>query len=307
MITHKHLRQVIEDIYLNDNNVTEELLLRLINEFRYSNLYIPAKRENGTLNFIIYEDESAKITPLFTDLDEFHKFYRDDDIEVLNNSFELYQNIIKTTDIEGYILNPASEKYLFKKEFILEIKNIPKTSFYTTDPYTEDELKSLYDSIDNQALQHFTDNPQNVGDWEGLFEKLANSYVLGLMVSDFDLTSKAANGIINQKLTGPLANMYVDTIGGRYATIFSSKERLANVNTPKFKYAQIINLATLVNFVLTEDMDGIILNPSCGDVLIPRSVLLKYSLGFERFANDGKLSESFYYLFTLDNFLKLRS
>lgn len=300
MITHKHLRQVIEDIYLNDNNVTEELLLRLINEFRYSNLYIPAKRENGTLNFIIYEDESAKITPLFTDLDEFHKFYRDDDIEVLNNSFELYQNIIKTTDIEGYILNPASEKYLFKKEFILEIKNIPKTSFYTTDPYTEDELKSLYDSIDNQALQHFTDNPQNVGDWEGLFEKLANSYVLGLMVSDFDLTSKAANGIINQKLTGPLANMYVDTIGGRYATIFSSKERLANVNTPKFKYAQIINLATLVNFVLTEDMDGIILNPSCGDVLIPRSVLLKYSLGFERFANDGKLSESFYYLFTLD-------
>ena len=300
MITHKHLRQVIEDIYLNDNNVTEELLLRLINEFRYSNLYIPAKRENGTLNFIIYEDESAKITPLFTDLDEFHKFYRDDDIEVLNNSFELYQNIIKTTDIEGYILNPASEKYLFKKEFILEIKNIPKTSFYTTDPYTEDELKSLYDSIDNQALQHFTDNPQNVGDWEGLFEKLANSYVLGLMVSDFDLTSKAANGIINQKLTGPLANMYVDTIGGRYATIFSSKERLANVNTPKFKYAQIINLSTLVNFVLTEDMDGIILNPSCGDVLIPRSVLLKYSLGFERFANDGKLSESFYYLFTLD-------
>ena len=300
MITHKHLRQVIEDIYINDNNITEELLLRLINEFRYSNLYIPAKRENGTLNFIIYEDESAKITPLFTDLDEFHKFYRDDDIEVLNNSFELYQNIIKTTDIEGYILNPASEKYLFKKEFILEIKNIPKTSFYTTDPYTEDELKSLYDSIDNQALQHFTDNPQNVGDWEGLFEKLANSYVLGLMVSDFDLTSKAANGIINQKLTGPLANMYVDTIGGRYATIFSSKERLANVNTPKFKYAQIINLATLVNFVLTEDMDGIILNPSCGDVLIPRSVLLKYSLGFERFANDGKLSESFYYLFTLD-------
>ena len=275
MITHKHLRQVIEDIYLNDNNVTEELLLRLINEFRYSNLYIPAKRENGTLNFIIYEDESAKITPLFTDLDEFHKFYRDDDIEVLNNSFELYQNIIKTTDIEGYILNPASEKYLFKKEFILEIKNIPKTSFYTTDPYTEDELKRL-------------------------FEKLANSYVLGLMVSDFDLTSKAANGIINQKLTGPLANMYVDTIGGRYATIFSSKERLANVNTPKFKYAQIINLATLVNFVLSEDMEGIILNPSSDSFLIPRSVLLKYSLGFERYANDEKLSDSIYYMFVCD-------
>ena len=71
MITHKHLRNVIEDIYLNDNNLTEELLLRLINEFRYSNLYIPAKRQNGTLNFIIYDDENSKITPLFTDLTSF--------------------------------------------------------------------------------------------------------------------------------------------------------------------------------------------------------------------------------------------
>ena len=138
MITHKHLRQVIEDIYLNDNRITEELLLRLINEFRYSNLYIPAKRQNNTLNFIIYEDEGEKITPLFTDLDEFHKFYRDGDVEVLNNSFELYRNILKTTDIEGFVLNPASEKYLFKKEFILSIENIPKTNFFATNPYSED-------------------------------------------------------------------------------------------------------------------------------------------------------------------------
>ena len=61
MISHKHLRSAIEDIYLNDNKITEELFLRLINEFRYSNLYIPAKRQDGRLNFIIYEDESAKI------------------------------------------------------------------------------------------------------------------------------------------------------------------------------------------------------------------------------------------------------
>lgn len=300
MITHKHLRQVIEDIYLNDNNITEELFLRLINEFRYSNLYIPAKRENDTLNFIIYEDESLKITPLFTDLDEFHKFYRDGDIEVLNNPFELYRNIIMKGDIDGYVLNPASEKYLFKKEFILQINNIPKTNFYTTNPYTEKELKELYDFIDNEALEHFTDNPQNIGNWEGLFEKLSYSYVFALMVSDLDLTAKATDGIISQKSTGPIARMHIDTIGGRYATIFSSKDKLKQFDTQKFKYAQIINLATLVNFILSEDMDGIILNPSCGDVLIPRSVLLQYSLGFERYANDERLSESFYYLFLID-------
>ena len=134
MANHKHLRTVIEDIYSNGNQLTEELTLKLINEFRYSNLFIPAKREDDTLNFIIYETDEIRVTPLFTDADEFRKFFTDDDIQILQNPFELYQNILKTSEIEGYILNPASEKYLFKKEFILAIKNIPKTNFYSPNP-----------------------------------------------------------------------------------------------------------------------------------------------------------------------------
>ena len=65
MTNHKHLRVVNEDIYSNNNELTEELTLRLINEFRYSNLYIPAKRDEFSLNFIIYEDDNGlKLTPL---------------------------------------------------------------------------------------------------------------------------------------------------------------------------------------------------------------------------------------------------
>ena len=97
MTNHKHLRVVLEDIYLNNNELTNELTLRLINEFRYSNLFIPVKRDDSNLNFIIYEDGDHSLTPLFTDSDEFHKFFKDEeDIELLQNSFELYQNILKT-------------------------------------------------------------------------------------------------------------------------------------------------------------------------------------------------------------------
>ncbi|MER2014536.1 MAG: SseB family protein, partial [Methanobrevibacter sp.] len=166
MSNHKHLRTVIEDIHANDDKLTEDLLFKLINEFKYSNLLIPAKKEKGTLNFIIYEDEDAKITPLFTDTDEFRKFYSDTDIQVLQNSFELYQNIIKTTDIEGYILNPASEKYLFSSEFILSITNLPKTNFYSSNPYSESELKDLKNSISNESLESFIENPSNRGYFE---------------------------------------------------------------------------------------------------------------------------------------------
>lgn len=299
MANHKHLRSIIEDIYANGNQLTEDLLLKLINEFKFSNLWIPAKRENDTLNFIIYEDEDGKITPLFTDLDEFGKFYSDADIRPLQNSFELYQNIIKTSDIEGYILNPASEKYLFTDRFILGITNLPKTNFYTSDPYTKEELKEIYDSMDNAKLEDFISRRENAGYYEALFENLANSTSLVLMLSPRDLSDYAEDGIISMQQTGPLAQMHTDKIGGEYATLFTSREKIRQFKTSHHKYAQIVNLATLVNFVLSEDMDGIVINPDTDNVLIPRSELLRYSLGFEKFANDERLSTSIFYMFTL--------
>lgn len=300
MSNHKHLRTVIEDIHANDDKLTEDLLFKLINEFKYSNLLIPAKKEKGTLNFIIYEDEDAKITPLFTDRDEFRKFYSDDDIQVLENTFELYQNVIKTTEIEGYILNPASEKYLFSSEFILSITNLPKTNFYSSNPYTESELKDIRNNIDNGDLEDFITSPSNVGYFEGLFEKLSSSTLLALMLSNQDLTPYAEDGIISMQSTGPLARMHVDRIGGEYATLFTSEEKMSHVPTDLYRYSQIVNLATLVNFVLSEDMDGIVINPDSDNVLIPRSELLKYSLGFEKYANDERLSTSIFYIFPVE-------
>lgn len=301
MTNHKHLRVVIEDIYSNNNELSEDLTLRLIHEFRYSNLYIPAKKEDFTLNFIIYEDDNGvKLTPLFTDPDEFNKFFKSEkDIELMQNSFELYQNILKTSDIEGYILNPASEKYVFSKEFILSIKNIPKTNFYSTNAYTIDELKQIRNSK-NEDLERFIENPLNVGNYEALFERLASSRLLTLMVSGVDLSAKARDGVISMMDSGPLAQMYTDNVGGVYATIFSSENKIREVDTKQFKYSQVVNLAMLVNFVLAEDMEGIVLNPGSDDVLIPRVTLLRYSLGFEKFANDEKLCDAIYYMFQIE-------
>ena len=301
MTNHKHLRVVIEDIYSNNNELSEDLTLRLIHEFRYSNLYIPAKKEDFTLNFIIYEDDNGvKLTPLFTDPDEFNKFFKsEEDIELMQNSFELYQNILKTSDIEGYILNPASEKYVFSKEFILSIKNIPKTNFYSTNAYTIDELKQIRNSK-NEDLERFIENPLNVGNYEALFERLASSRLLTLMVSGVDLSAKARDGVISMMDSGPLAQIYTDNVGGVYATIFSSENKIREVDTKQFKYSQVVNLAMLVNFVLAEDMEGIVLNPGSDDVLIPRVTLLRYSLGFEKFANDEKLCDAIYYMFQIE-------
>ena len=187
------------------------------------------------------------------------------------------------------------ENDFFKKEFILAIKNIPKTNFYTTNPYSQEELLSLKKSVDNTDLESFIGDRSYVGDYESLFEKMANSQLLGLMLSDLSIDKE----IISLKQSGPIASMYTDNIGGVYATVFTSESKMDVINTDKNKYSQLVNLATLVNFILTEDMDGLILNPESDNVLIPRVTLLRYSLGFEMYANNERLSEAMYYLFKI--------
>ncbi|WP_298522487.1 SseB family protein [uncultured Methanobrevibacter sp.] len=295
MKTHEHLRNAVGDYCLCES---KDILIRLINELRYSNLFIPSRKVDGKLVFDIYGDGEASLTPIFTDMDEVAKFYGDDDIKVFSNSFELYRNILNTSDIEGYILNPASENYILTKEFILAITDIPKTTYVSPDPYAPETLKLLSDD-DNQGLERAVEIWKGSRDYEVLFEAMSDSTIMVMMTSQNDLSSFFTDGILDMRITGPVASMHVDEIGGKYAAIFSSKEKMGKVETRKHRYAQVINLSMLVNYVLFEDMDGIILNPSSDDVLISRQMLLNYSLGFEKYADDERLSDSIYYIFEL--------
>lgn len=297
LIKHQHLKTLIEDIFSNDNKLTEDLLSKLINELRYSNLLIPARSEDNTLNFIIYEIDGLKFTPLFTDLDEFHKFFKGEDLRILDNSFELYQNILKTNDVDGYILNPASENYILDKELVLSIKHMPKTFIQTSDSYSKEELYDMYLNMDNSSLEEFISKRENIGDFEGLFEEFSKSIILTLMIS----TREFDDDIVDMTKTGPLAFMHIDNVGGKYAIIYSSRDKLNDVNVDYklFKYAQIVNLSTLVNYILLEDLDGLILNLDSDNVLIPRGVLLKYSRGFELYSNDDKLATAIFYMFKI--------
>lgn len=293
MTSNSHLKTAVDDYRLSGE---KKILLRIANELRYSSLLIPYRRRDGKPVFDIYEgDDGEVLTPVFTDPEEVASFYMPGEIEVLNASFELCRNITRTSDIEGYVLNPASQAYLLKKDFIMAITDIPKTFYHSPDPYSPDELKDM-SYCENGALEDFA---KNMGDYEELFEMLSKSTLLTLMVSDVDLEEFFEDGILDMRLTGPAAAMYTDEVGGRYATIFSSRDRLKAVDVEKFRYVQVVNLSMLVNFVLSEDMDGIVLNPSSDDVLIPRQKLLSYSLGFEKYANDERLADSVYYIFEL--------
>lgn len=69
MTAHRHLRTTLGDYIASS---TKDLLVRLANELRYSNLLIPSRTVEGKLSFDIYEEDGMSLTPLFTEIGRAH-------------------------------------------------------------------------------------------------------------------------------------------------------------------------------------------------------------------------------------------
>ena len=130
---------------------------------------------------------------------------------------------------------------------------------------------------------------------------ISKSTMLTLMVSNDDLTDYAKDGVISMLETGPLGYLYVDGIGGEYATAYTSEDKMASVQTDKRKYSQIVNFSQMANFILNDDMEGIIINPKSDNILLTRETLLEFSPVLEKTCNDSRLNSAIFHMFLMDN------
>ena len=55
----------------------------------------------------------------------------------------------------------------------------------------------------------------------------------------------------------------------------------------------------MTNFILNDDMDGIIINPNSEHVLLTRDVLLEYSSLLEETCNDTRLNTAIFHMFLI--------
>jgi hypothetical protein len=134
------------------------------------------------------------------------------------------------------------------------IKEFPEHRYSPDDGYTASELKSLRDSIDNGHLEEFIKNSSNIGRYEELFSEISDSTLLTLMVSRDDLDFMAEDGVISMVETDPKGFLYLDELGGKYATVYTSEDKIANVTTDLNKYSQLVNFSQLTNFILNDDL-----------------------------------------------------
>ncbi|WP_458453094.1 SseB family protein [Methanobrevibacter sp.] len=294
---HDNLRKTLEEIHVQGEDVEDSTVERFVNEMKHSSLIIAADKSDDDINFRVFEHEGKDYGVLFTDMDEFRKSFSDEECESHLFDFELYKKMIELGIIEGFLINPESECFLLKKELFLEITDLPEHTYDDDNAYDAQELKRLYDNINNDSLESFIANPDNIGKYDELFAHISDSVMLTLMLSDADLTDYASNGVICMLETGPLAFLYIDEVGGQYSTLFTSVDKMSFVDTDLKKYSQIVNVSIMTNFVLNDDMDGIIINPGSDNVLLTRDILFEYSPVLEKTCNDVRLNSAIFHLF----------
>ena len=299
-IKHDNLRRSFEELDLdNPENLTVEAIKRFLNELKHSCLIIAADKTSDDMMFRVFENEGKEYGLLFTDMNEFRKSFSDEECESHEYDFELYQKIIEMGLLDGFLINPESECFILKKELFEEIRELPEHSYSDDDAYTSKELKELYDNIDNNELEEFLKDPTNIGRYEELFALISTSTMLTLMLSENDLSEHMEDGVVNMLETGPLGFLYLDEVGGQYATLYTSHGKMDAIDTEYHKYAQIVNVSLMVNFILNDDMDGIIINPSLDNVILTRETLLKYSGVLEKVCNDSRLNSAIFHMFEM--------
>ena len=296
-IKHENLKRSLEEMY--DIELTEDMIDRFANELRHSNLILAADISESEVGLAMAEIDGENYGFLFTDMDEFRKTFSDEECGSQFYDFDVYQQVIEDLGINGFIINPSTVGFMLKKEMILALDNLPDHEFSSDDVYSAGELKNLKDSIDNSDLEDFIKDSGNIGRYDELFDKISSSTMLTLMISVEDLTDYLEDGVICLQKTGPLGFLYLDEVGGEYATVYTSEDKISNVKTTMNKYCQIVNFSQMTSFILNDDMDGIIINPNSDHILLTRDVLMEYYPLLEKTCNDTRLNTAIFHMFSI--------
>ena len=276
-ITHKYLRNLLDN--LNDENYDDFLV-----ELQYSTLITPI----GDVGLSMIKN---KYLPLFTEFYEFDKFNRNEEYQLAVHDFNFYLELLKNDIVEGFIINPESEKFQISKDILKSI--LPNYIFdQEYQVFTANEIRQIKDSIENRDLNEFLKNTQNLWDLDILIEKINSSTVFTLLISDKDYDDE--NGVI---ITSELIPKCLYELGDKnYILLFSREISPDCISAYVFKYSQIVNFPLLVEEVLNNDFDGFILNIDEERVTIPRENLRNFMKDFK----IPLLSDFSMYAFTLE-------
>ncbi len=266
-VTNNHFKSIMQDVgnfLKHGNELPYDLMKDFAGELKYTNLIMPANITDENLGFEeVFFETGMSMMPLFTDDDEFlkHESYFDP------VPFELvfYIELIKSSQrSDGFIVNMESENFFLSRNLLTGLK-LSKKAVYEGDAVEPGEALKVAKTVTNDSFTGFIKTGSN--DYDELVGHLKNSFLLNVVYvenpNDLDYISCID------------ANLAVQSVGReKYGLLFTSLKNIAETTDEKCMF-QIANLNEFFEFILRNDMDGIIVNPGIDDYYIHRNNILR--------------------------------
>lgn len=304
-LTNNHLLDVCEhlNLYLEKEEAPDDLLISFLCELYVSNLIVPAIVEDEKFIFEnITLDDGKSYLPLFTDIAQYarHEVEANNSMPLVHD-FEIYDEIIKKRNLDGILINMDSDCIKIPKDIIADL--IAKDAVRydeDTEPYTVDEIMEIYDNISNDDLVEFLKSEEITSD--ELFAHLSKSCLLNVVFSDDPLDEYLKDGVIMADDVDGFDLCTVQEEGINFAAVFTSKEsvqKALNKDADITYYGQVTILSELFDFVLENDMDGVIIDPNSTNFIIKREELHPQATGVDLIVEDSRIRDSLQYAFEL--------
>ncbi|MBQ7927362.1 MAG: SseB family protein [Methanobrevibacter sp.] len=305
-VRNKHLKETIDfaKVYLDDDEDTPmELFFELMNELKVSNLIMPLAEDSDGVIFenVTFEEDNQTFIPLFTDIDEFSAYVSEDSqFEPVVFDFNQYVDLVCENDLDGIIINIEGKYLPLERDFLEDMYFESETAEEDVEAYGASKLKEVLDSIDNTSLIELLTSG-NEFTLDELFAQLSSSTLLNLVVSEESLDGYADDGIINASDVDGFNLCNVEhgdiVLGGIYTDIDSIREVIKNLDGNY--YVQITRLTDLFDFILRNDMDGVMINPNTLDCIIMRTDFLPQASGIEVIVENPKFRNCLEYAFKI--------
>jgi hypothetical protein len=307
-VTNNHLKAVVEIVkgkLESEEDPSLELLSRLICELKVSNLLLPANEKEDTIEFeqLTSDEDQQMFIPVFTDIEEYNKHCGDDaQFNPIDFDFNYYMDLVLENEFEGLIINPDGNFLTLERKFLEDIDYDFEVAENQAEEYTPEEIKDIFESVENESLVEFIKDDEINEDIERLYVELSNSTLINLVVSDEPLDEYAKDGIICDSDVDGFGLCTIENDEFRFGAVFSDKkaaESAINPDSGLYYYGQVTVLSELFEFILLNDMDGVVINPNSDDYIISRSEILPQASGIEIVLDNPRLINSLDYAFPL--------
>ena len=276
-VTNKYLKASISEIsnfFRNNTQPPEDMYMNLIMELKVSDLIIPIVFDGENISFPHIEvDDGTKLLPLFTSEEELKKY--SEDFDYFSNEIAYYIELVKDYGFDGILIDLGSDEFCIDDVLL---KKIPLTrQKESKNPFDAEKLRDIALSEKNESLKRFIRNESNFNKFDELSKLLVDSMVLNSVVSEEDLSGFAHDGVIDRNEANTFTLFTTKSGREHYGTLYTDTDAIVSFHeTLKYHYyVQVTNKYTVFNFILANDLDGLIINPGTDDYYVPRQVLLR--------------------------------